>query len=311
MKERMGSGTIKGVGQKEGLNLPKRDETLVTVNPLSQKEERRKTLAEIIKGHEAAVFLFDSRTLKKKAVIALLEDLSPQEQEAFEQLRPLTLELEDDLLEKIIELKDENNQLQAMALIDGLTGLYNTRFFTSQLGKEMSRTRRTGLPCSLLMMDLDNFKTLNDTLGHMEGNHFLVALAEALRENLRTGDTLCRFGGDEFTVIMPATNLFEAALVADRLIKVVQVIAEPLGLGVTLSAGVGEYTTTSSLSPEELVQAADSALYEAKRSGKNRFVLFGKVEPFLDETSMVSVEEKEALFAIKDHLQQKGEGDDR
>jgi diguanylate cyclase (GGDEF)-like protein len=307
----MDNRTKKGAGPKEGLTPLNRDEILIPVNPSYHKEERRKTLAEILKGHEADAFLFDSRTIKKKALIALLEDLSPQEQEAIHQLRPLTIELEEDLLEKIIELKEEINQLQAMALIDGLTGLYNNRFFSSQLEKEMARTRRTGLPCTLLIMDLDNFKTLNDTLGHLEGNHFLVAVAGVLRESLRTSDTICRFGGDEFTVIMPATNLYEAGRAADRLIKAVQVIAEPLGLGVSLSAGAGEYTATSSLSLNEFVQTTDSALYEAKRCGKNRLAFSGKAEPIPDETSMVSVEEKEALFALKEHLQQKGEDDDR
>ncbi|MBA4394855.1 MAG: hypothetical protein C0407_14990 [Desulfobacca sp.] len=242
--------------------------------------------------------------------MALLEDLSPQDLEALYEQKLLTIELEDDLLEKIIALQKDNNKLKDMALVDGLTGLYNNRFFTTQLEKEMSRTRRTGLPCSLLVMDLDNFKTLNDTLGHVEGNLFLVAVASVFRGGLRSSDTICRFGGDEFTVIMPATILLEATRVADRLIIAVQEMAKPLGLGISLSAGVGEYTTTSSLDLNTFLQTIDSALYEAKRLGKNRLAVQGKAGPALDERERVGSEEKEALLAIKDHLQQKGEDDE-
>lgn len=312
MPER-GTGTEKKRGGQESvLNQPNRAESVPPESPADKAEgQQGRTLAEILRHEKATVFFFDSPTLKKKAVIALLEDFSPQEQEALYPLQPLIIDLDDNLLEKILELQKDNNQLQSLALVDGLTGLYNNRFFTNQLDKEMSRTRRTGLPCCLLMMDLDNFKTLNDTLGHIEGNRFLVAVAEVFRESLRSSDTICRFGGDEFTVIMPATNLYEAVRVADRLIKAVKKIADPLELGVSLSAGVGEYNTTSTIKLNEFIQAADAALYEAKRSGKNRLAVPGKAQPSMDEKGMVSVEEKEVLFALKDLLQQKGENDDR
>ena len=278
--------------------------------PLLGGVKQGRTLAEILKGQEAAAFLFHSRRLKKKVVIALMEDFSPQDLEALDRVKPLMLDLEEDLLEKVIELQKENDQLQTLTLIDSLTGLYNNRFFTLQLEKEMARTRRTGLPCSLLMLDLDNFKALNDNLGHVEGNRFLIAVAVNLRENVRSNDTVCRYGGDEFVVLMPATGLYEASRIAGRLIRNVEEIAEPLALGVSLSGGLAEYTTMVSWDMQEFVRAADSALYEAKGQGKNRLVVKGRALSALMETGLVSGEEKEALLAIKDHLEQKGEEDE-
>jgi two-component system, cell cycle response regulator len=266
-----------------------------------------RTLAEILEQDTAAAFFVKNSGLNKTAMIALMEDLSPQELETLDQHRPLILDLNEDLLERIIRLQRENDQLQAMALVDSLTGLYNSRFFTLQLEKEMARTRRTGLPCSLLMLDLDNFKAINDSRGHVEGNRFLTATAANLRENVRSNDTVCRYGGDEFAVIMPATGLYEACWIANRLIKALREMAEPLALGVSLSAGAAEYTTLVDWDLQEFVQSADSALYEAKGQGKNRLAVRGRTVPDLDETGMVSSEEKEALFGIKDQLEQKGE----
>ncbi len=307
-------GTItekKELKQTGDINPQTGAETLVLEDgPLLGGAKQGRTLAEILKGQEAAAFLFHSRRLKKKVVIALMEDFSPQDLEALDRFKPLMLDLEADLLEKIIELQKENDQLQALTLVDSLTGLYNNRFFTLQLEKEMARTRRTGLPCSLLMLDLDNFKALNDNLGHVEGNRFLIAVAVNLRENVRSNDTVCRYGGDEFVVIMPATGLYEASRIAGRLIRNVQEIAEPLALGVSLSGGLAEYTTMVSWDMQEFVRAADSALYEAKGQGKNRLVVKGRAVSALMETGLVSGEEKEALLAIKDHLDQKGEEDE-
>lgn len=277
--------------------------------PAQEGERPPRTLAEVLKHNPAAALILKSRGLKKKAVIALVEDLSPQELEALDPHRPLLIDLEDDLLDKILELQKENDHLQSMVLIDGLTGLYNDRFFTLQLEKEMARTRRTGLPCSLLMLDLDNFKAINDTRGHVEGNRFLATVSANLREIVRSNDTICRYGGDEFAVIMPATGLYEASWIANRLIGTVREIAAPLALGVSMSAGAAEFTTMVDWDIQGFVQAADSALYEAKGLGKNRLAVKGKALPAVDESGMVSAEEKEALFAIRDSLEQKGEED--
>ncbi|HMK64450.1 MAG TPA: GGDEF domain-containing protein [Thermodesulfobacteriota bacterium] len=267
-----------------------------------------KTLAEILKQDQSAAFFLQRAGQNKTVLLTLVEDLPPQEWEALGPNRPLLLDVQEDLLEKLIELKKENDRLQALALVDSLTGLYNNRFFTLQLEKEMARTLRTGLPCSLLMLDLDNFKSVNDSRGHVEGNRFLAASAVTLRDNVRSNDTVCRYGGDEFAVIMPATGLYEASWIANRLIMAVREIADPLELGVSISAGAAEYTAADNWGLQDFVQAADEALYEAKGQGKNRLAVKGRVVIDLDETGMVTIEEKEALFAVKDQLETPGEG---
>jgi diguanylate cyclase (GGDEF)-like protein len=311
MSETGKRGTKKGFEKNNTMNPEAPPGKSAPIGPLQTPGPGQEiTLADILRGKEATAFLFKTRALGKKAIITIVDDLSNHEREALYPVKPLTLNLEDDLLEKIVELQAENNHLRNLVLVDSLTGLYNNRFFTVQLEKEMARTRRTGLPCSLLVMDLDNFKALNDNLGHVEGNRFLITVATSLQEIVRSNDTICRYGGDEFTVIMPATGLYEASRIADRLIKAVHEISEPMGFGVSLSAGVAEYTTRSSWDMTAFIEETDSALYEAKRQGKNRLAVKGKPGPAMGETGMVSGEEKEALFAIKDHLQQKGEEND-
>jgi two-component system, cell cycle response regulator len=280
------------------------------IHPDNEAGKPSRTLVEILKQESGAAFVVNGEKLNKTAVIALVGDLSPQELEELDQYRPLFLDLNEDLLGKIIQLQKENDNLQALALVDSLTGLYNNRFFNLQLEKEMARTRRTGLPCSLLMLDLDNFKAINDSKGHVEGNRFLATISANLRENVRSNDTVCRYGGDEFAVIMPATGLYEACWIGNRLITAVREIAAPLALGVSLSAGAAEYTTQVDWDLQEFVQVADSALYEAKGQGKNRLAFRGRSVPEMDVTGMVSSEEKEALFGIKEQLEQKEKEED-
>lgn len=312
VKPNMGTGTAKKKPDPaKGFNRPAGSGSTAAQNlPDGGDKEPGRTLAEILGKGRAAAFLLQGRKLKKKVFMALMENLSSQDLEDLGRLNPLVLDLQEDLLEKVLELQKDNAQLQSLALVDGLTGLYNNRFFTLQLEKEMARTRRTNLPCCLLMLDLDNFKAINDTLGHVEGNRFLTAVAVHLQEMVRSNDTVCRYGGDEFAVIMPGTGLFEATPIADRLIKAVKALAAPLRLGVSLSVGAAEDTTTTDWNLQDFVRAADSALYEAKRQGKNRLAIKGKPLPAPAETGMVSSEEKEALFAIKDHLERKGVEDD-
>ena len=208
----------------------------------------------------------------------------------------LTLRAQDDLLEKIRELEEENRKLKESSLIDDLTGLGNTRFFWIQLKTELARTKRTGLPCTLIMMDLDNFKELNDTRGHVEGDSFLALFGKLLRENSRSTDLPCRYGGDEFGLIMPATSLTEALKSANRFNNLLTSIPQRSTPPISLSIGIAEYTHYSSFDATEFVCAADSALYKAKRGGKNRIEIdeASEAAPLADHE--VGREEKDALF---------------
>lgn len=163
-------------------------------------------------------------------------------------------------------------QMQQQALTDSLTGCYNRRSFEMQLDRELQMVTRLHQPLSLLMVDLDRFKQLNDTVGHDAGDDALRKLAECFREELRGVDTPCRYGGDEFALILPQAYHQGALVVAERVRKRIEQI-EIAGFGhLTASIGIAAYPVHGT-SRAELVSAADMALYSAKRAGRNRVVI--------------------------------------
>jgi diguanylate cyclase (GGDEF)-like protein len=160
-------------------------------------------------------------------------------------------------------------QMQQQALTDSLTGCYNRRSFELQLERDLHLATRMRQPLSLIMLDLDNFKHINDQAGHEAGDVALCMLAENLRAELRAVDTAARFGGDEFVVILPQANTEGAVLVAERLRARVEQMEVP-GFGkVTSSFGVATFPDHAS-SRDTLVVAADRALYDSKDAGRNR-----------------------------------------
>lgn len=160
-----------------------------------------------------------------------------------------------------------------LANTDGLTGLYNHRHLQERLREELDRARRYRRPLSLVMADLDHFKTYNDTYGHPQGDEVLMAVAHTLRQVSRTSDLVARYGGEEFTLVLPETSLEDAQTVAERARQCVAAL-EFQGrenshvTGVTLSLGIASYY--HGCTQEELIALADAALYEAKRAGRNR-----------------------------------------
>ncbi|MEZ4598760.1 MAG: diguanylate cyclase [Syntrophotaleaceae bacterium] len=160
------------------------------------------------------------------------------------------------------------SQLARMALCDGLTGLYNRAYFDATLEKEIARSRRSKLPLSLLLVDLDHFKKINDNHGHLVGDRVLANVAAALRDQSRVADTVCRYGGEEFAIILPETPLAGAQLVAERIRR--QISELKLEVSVTTSIGINCAEHYEELVPDLLIAGADSALYAAKRKGRNR-----------------------------------------
>jgi len=160
---------------------------------------------------------------------------------------------------------------QKIALIDELTGLYNYRFFQKRLQEETARAKRCAGTLSLLMIDLDHFKKVNDVLGHQEGNRHLQQVAAVFKKELRETDVICRFGGEEFAVLLPDVDLKGALLAAERLRQAVEdkFTQKRKKPQVTISIGVSNYPKQAG-SMEELVKLADLALYRAKESGRNR-----------------------------------------
>jgi diguanylate cyclase (GGDEF)-like protein len=162
--------------------------------------------------------------------------------------------------------------MQQQALTDGLTGCYNRRSFELQLERDLHLATRMRQPLSLIMLDLDNFKHINDQAGHDAGDMALRMLADSLRSELRAVDTAARFGGDEFVIILPQANSEGALLVAERLRNRMSEIVVPHFGQVTASLGVATFPLHAS-SRDTLVVAADRALYNSKNCGRNRVSL--------------------------------------
>ncbi|MGA8571888.1 MAG: diguanylate cyclase [Desulfobaccales bacterium] len=162
-------------------------------------------------------------------------------------------------------------EIKKLAIRDGLTGLYNYRHFWEELVHEIMKSRRYQVPLSMLFLDLDNFKVINDTLGHLQGDMVLKTLGAYLQNGLRQADLACRYGGEEFVVLLPETGLKQALRVAERLRHQVSSMTISLpgrDLQVTVSIGVAHLTPL--MDGEALVAAADAAMYRAKQAGKNR-----------------------------------------
>ena len=182
------------------------------------------------------------------------------------------------------ELEQKNLTLQAMATTDPLTGLPNHRTVMSRIEEELSRCKRTQETCAILFVDLDHFKSINDTLGHQAGDAILREVGQRLKSGVRLEDFVGRYGGEEFAVVLTNTDLQAAALVAEHLRTALAEVPcfwqaedapSPISISVTGSMGVAVYQEHGS-TREVLIEAADSAMYFAKHTGRNRVCLAGE-----------------------------------
>ena len=171
-------------------------------------------------------------------------------------------------------LRDSERKYKDLSITDGLTQLYNSRHFHDRLTAEIERTVRYNHPLSILLLDIDNFKHYNDRYGHPAGNKVLVILGQVILESIRRSDTAFRYGGEEFTVILPETNVEGTLVVAERIRERFE--AEALSpepdeiIHNTVSIGVTQYKPKEDV--KSLIQRADTAMYAAKRQGKNRVI---------------------------------------
>lgn len=190
-------------------------------------------------------------------------------------MKPALAELVAAVLEGPAQALDNALQLrraEALSVTDDLTQLYNSRYMNQVLRRESKRASRSGRPLSLLFMDLDGFKSVNDGHGHLAGSKALVEAAAVIRGSARETDIVARFGGDEFSIMLPDTGSEGAAAVGERVRE--RIAAHPFlagdGLSLRLTASVGVATLPDvAASAEELVRAADMAMYQVKDSGKN------------------------------------------
>src|SRR6266545_7059065 len=176
------------------------------------------------------------------------------------------------------ELESTNARLKETSFKDDITGLYNRRFFSVRLEEEMSRYRRFNHPVSLVLMDLDGFKAVNDDMGHVVGDETLRDIGQILMKHSRGINVVSRYGGDEFAVLLVETSKTGARLYADRIRQVVAAFPFSHGKTVTASFGVSSLPDDEAATSEALFRAADEALYGAKRAGKNQVMGAGPAE---------------------------------
>jgi diguanylate cyclase (GGDEF)-like protein len=242
--------------------LKNSDETrfipIIMVTALNELEDK-------IKGIEAGADDFICKPYNKLELLARVKSL----------LR--IKHLHDQLEEKLKELEVAHEQLRQLAITDGLTGLYNFRYFKEQLTQELNRARRHKARVSVAIMDIDYFKHYNDTHGHPAGNVVLTIIAELLKNNIRNIDVAARYGGEEFSLILAESDKSVAACVAHKIKKLVedypfQYQETQPNKNLTISMGVATFPDDG-FDPDELVKCADQRLYRAKQNGRNLVII--------------------------------------
>lgn len=217
----------------------------------------------------SANILYDSKNQPYGKII-ILRDITK-----MKQAENILRKANENLTQKIAEIESLQNKLKEEAIRDHLTGLYNRRFLQETLNREIAHANRARAPLSLAMIDLDNFKNINDTYGHALGDLFLTSLSSLLDQKTRSTDVCCRYGGEEFVIVMPTASLEEASQRVDQLrveFGKIKIETGKKEVSVTLSAGVACYPLHGE-NDKSLLDAADRALYTAKAKGRNRVVV--------------------------------------
>ncbi len=176
---------------------------------------------------------------------------------------------------KLIEIHDFEEKIQT-SRIDFLTGLYSRKYFEERLEEEIKRSKRDNSELSLIFFDLDHFKQINDTYGHLAGDHILREVSKIIIENRRHGDITGRYGGEELVVLLPNTNTLQALIYAERIREAVEskiFLFETLDIKVTISGGISNFPMDGT-EAESLIKAADLALYAAKDVGRNDIIVY-------------------------------------
>lgn len=247
--------------------------------------------------------------LSKKDVLTEIflipvEDIPPEKLNKLIN-KGIIIKPEDDLFNRLLKMEKVNRHLQSLSITDGLTGLYNKRFFNKQLKIEIARTKRTGEPFCLMFIDLDNFKSINDNLGHAKGDEFLVNICRRITQKIRPTDFACRYGGDEFTAILSETSLLDGIIIAQRWHELIKSVAKQMKVKVSSSIGIDEYDVTSAISAEDFLEKVDQELYNAKRTGKNKISHPDLLRQSRAEEKSVTPSEKDTLYRAFAQLKQK------
>ncbi len=214
------------------------------------------------------------------------------------------INLDGDVTPTLLEIYETLQLLQNMAQTDPLTGLSNRKRLFQVLNLEVERSHRTNQPMCLFFIDIDDFKKINDTLGHHIGDMVLKEVAKVLKNECRKTDYVFRYGGEEFVILFPSTSLFQGEIMGERIKKTIKELKLKDDRGhtfqITCSIGISCYKGRKKIDPEILIKIADKAMYEAKNTGKDKVVIGGIVDIDLESFEKmvkVNAEEKQFLFS--------------
>ena len=240
--------------------MPTRSEFFIEDSPASAKTKTLVCIPLVYRHHPIGILYVDNMTVRK---------FSDQELHSLSVLA--------DFAATAINHAKVHEATKELARTDGLTGLFNHRYFRDRLATEIARAHRYQRPMVLMMTDIDNFKQINDQHGHLIGDNILKKIATIIRESVREMDVACRYGGEEFCVILPETEMAGALHVAERIRAQVEALTPFLlkrdsTSGATVSIGVAAYAS-GARTADELLTKADEALYLAKSQGKNQVVV--------------------------------------
>lgn len=188
-----------------------------------------------------------------------------------------------ELKREIEERKFAQEALAKLAGLDSLTGVLNRREFFNLGENEVARAVQSGQPLAAILLDLDRFKNINDTFGHAVGDQVLIAATRTIRDSLRQGEMIGRYGGDEFVILLPGSTLEHGSQIAERLLEKLanQLVPTKKGaIPITASMGIAELTQAVQKTLDELLELADQALYEAKRAGRHQFYIFDNIKSY-------------------------------
>jgi diguanylate cyclase (GGDEF)-like protein len=190
----------------------------------------------------------------------------------------LKLRIERGLKERRLlkKVESQNKKLEKMAITDSLTGLYSRSYFMEALDREYKHFNRYRTPLSFMMIDIDHFKRINDRFGHQAGDEVLKKIAKRFMKIIREADVIGRYGGEEFGVIQPRTDVSGSTRTADRILSALREDPEMVldNVKVRVSIGIATCPHKEINDPAQLIKAADTALYQAKRAGRDRMVVF-------------------------------------
>lgn len=227
--------------------------------------------------NQGEIFRFITKPINPKELIYYIQNaielihVNRQRQELTKQLQDENKKLE----QKLTEKQNIEDHLKNLSVLDDLTGIYNRRQFTISLRREFNHSHRYHTDFSLLMLDLDHFKTVNDTFGHVFGDFVLKFFARRVRAAIRETDLIFRYGGEEFMVLLPNTSIDDAVQLGKRILRISRLKPFIMGNHIhtcTVSIGAVSHATYLSTGPEDLIEAVDQLLYKAKQNGRDQIV---------------------------------------